>query len=282
MIGMPVFNEERHISEALESLLAQTYENLSIMIFDNCSTDRTGEICVEYAKQHSKILYQKNSKNIGSALNFLQAVDTPATENFTYFAFARGNAVYSPNAIGAAITLLEENQDASLAYPRPVWIDGDSKELKFKPIAYYDSQGCDLITRSTLALWTKPFQFYGIVRFQDAKQFFRNYKPFIGDDNAFMFFLSLRGSFCFAKDEVWKRRYTYSKESYAARMKRYRSTFFGATKGPAYLFPMLILPIKLLAIAMGANIGFALKSKLILSVIANSFQRFLVSYGGKV
>ncbi|MBL0125035.1 MAG: glycosyltransferase [Betaproteobacteria bacterium] len=41
-IGVPVYNTERFIGEALDSLLAQTFTDFEIVISDNTSTDRTG------------------------------------------------------------------------------------------------------------------------------------------------------------------------------------------------------------------------------------------------
>ncbi len=43
-VGMPVYNGERYLAEAVDSLLAQTYEDFELIICDNASTDRTGEI----------------------------------------------------------------------------------------------------------------------------------------------------------------------------------------------------------------------------------------------
>ena len=43
-IGMPVYNGENYIQNAIESVLTQTYENLELIIFDNASTDNTTEI----------------------------------------------------------------------------------------------------------------------------------------------------------------------------------------------------------------------------------------------
>ena len=48
-IGMPAYKEEFYIRQALDSLLAQDYENLELISSDNASTDRTKEICLEYA-----------------------------------------------------------------------------------------------------------------------------------------------------------------------------------------------------------------------------------------
>lgn len=52
-IGLPVYNGERYLAEALTSLLAQTYREFELIICDNASTDRTEEICRTYATLHS-------------------------------------------------------------------------------------------------------------------------------------------------------------------------------------------------------------------------------------
>jgi glycosyltransferase involved in cell wall biosynthesis len=44
-IAMPVFNSERHIRQAIDSILAQEYDHLELVISDNASTDSTPDIC---------------------------------------------------------------------------------------------------------------------------------------------------------------------------------------------------------------------------------------------
>jgi glycosyltransferase involved in cell wall biosynthesis len=44
-IGLPVYNGENYISQAIDSILAQTYENFELIISDNASTDKTESIC---------------------------------------------------------------------------------------------------------------------------------------------------------------------------------------------------------------------------------------------
>ncbi|EGJ33310.1 MULTISPECIES: glycosyltransferase [Moorena] len=44
-IGLPVYNGEEFLREALDSILAQTFEDFELIISDNCSTDATEEIC---------------------------------------------------------------------------------------------------------------------------------------------------------------------------------------------------------------------------------------------
>src|SRR5438034_7807561 len=48
-MAVPVYNGERYLGEALDSLLAQTYHDFELIICDNASTDGTGEIARSYA-----------------------------------------------------------------------------------------------------------------------------------------------------------------------------------------------------------------------------------------
>ena len=56
-ILMPVFNEEKYISQAIESILSQTYPNLEVIIVDDGSSDNTVEILQKYLND-SIHLYQ--------------------------------------------------------------------------------------------------------------------------------------------------------------------------------------------------------------------------------
>ena len=70
VIGMPVFNEQRHLEEALSSILNQTHKNILVNIVDNCSTDNTSEICQKFIAMDSRVKYIRNDRNINSGLNF--------------------------------------------------------------------------------------------------------------------------------------------------------------------------------------------------------------------
>jgi glycosyltransferase involved in cell wall biosynthesis len=68
-IGLPVYNGEDFLAEALESLLGQTYEDFELVISDNASTDGTADICLRYARQDSRVRYIRQPHNIGLAPN---------------------------------------------------------------------------------------------------------------------------------------------------------------------------------------------------------------------
>lgn len=59
---IPVYNVEQSLARCFDSVLAQTYQNLEILVIDDGSTDNSGEICDLYAQQHSqfKVVHQSN------------------------------------------------------------------------------------------------------------------------------------------------------------------------------------------------------------------------------
>ena len=74
-IGLPVYNGENFLEEAVESLLAQTFEDFELIISDNASTDRTKAICQAYAAQDDRVRYFRNHENIGASGNFTRVFD---------------------------------------------------------------------------------------------------------------------------------------------------------------------------------------------------------------
>lgn len=74
-ILIPVYNRETFIGECIQSALDQTYRDIEIVIADNASTDRTWEICKQYAARDSRIRLVRNETNIGPVRNWLRCVD---------------------------------------------------------------------------------------------------------------------------------------------------------------------------------------------------------------
>ena len=74
-IGLPVYNGDRYLEEALDSLLAQTYTDFELVISDNASTDRTEEICRSFAERDSRIRYTRADVNGGGTWTFNRVVE---------------------------------------------------------------------------------------------------------------------------------------------------------------------------------------------------------------
>mgnify|MGYP003978450967 FL=1 len=73
-ICIPHFNNKNTISQTLDSLLSQTYQNIVIKVFDNVSDDGSWEIVKEYAEKYSNIRAFQNSENIGGEANFTECI----------------------------------------------------------------------------------------------------------------------------------------------------------------------------------------------------------------
>jgi glycosyltransferase involved in cell wall biosynthesis len=85
-IGMPVYNGEKFINEAIESLLMQTFTEFELIISDNCSEDKTAEICKEYAAKDGRIKYFRQQENIGASANFSFLLNIARCEYFMWAA----------------------------------------------------------------------------------------------------------------------------------------------------------------------------------------------------
>ena len=64
---MPAYNAERYLEQAVQSVLAQTYERWELLILDDCSTDRTASIGAALARKDPRILLYRNPRNLGAA-----------------------------------------------------------------------------------------------------------------------------------------------------------------------------------------------------------------------
>jgi glycosyltransferase involved in cell wall biosynthesis len=69
-IVTPAYNEEKHLSECIESVLSQTYTNWDYTIVDNCSTDETLAIAKKYAAADPRIRVVANSLLVPAVDNF--------------------------------------------------------------------------------------------------------------------------------------------------------------------------------------------------------------------
>jgi glycosyltransferase involved in cell wall biosynthesis len=56
-VGVPVYNGEKYLAATLDTLLAQSLEDLEVVISDNASTDRTAEICRRYVGKDQRVRY---------------------------------------------------------------------------------------------------------------------------------------------------------------------------------------------------------------------------------
>lgn len=126
-IGLPVYNGERTIRQALDSLLAQDYQNFELIISDNASTDETQAICREYAAQDQRIRYCRNESNHGSVRNFNRVFELSSGQ---YFAWAAADDWRASTFITKCAAALEKVPSAVLCYTLVQFVDRDGQNLE--------------------------------------------------------------------------------------------------------------------------------------------------------
>lgn len=105
-IGMPVFNGEKYLEEAIDSILAQTYKNFELIISDNASTDNTQKICLDYVKRDPRVHYYRNSKNLGGPSNYNRVFELSSCE---YFKWAASDDLHAPEFLRKCVSVLDNN-----------------------------------------------------------------------------------------------------------------------------------------------------------------------------
>lgn len=113
-IGLPVYNGENYIAQAIDSVLAQTYTDFELVICDNGSTDRTEEICRRQAEADPRIRYHRNSENLGASANFRRSFELATGE---YFRWLAHDDVLAPQYLERCVAALDREPDAILAQP---------------------------------------------------------------------------------------------------------------------------------------------------------------------
>jgi glycosyltransferase involved in cell wall biosynthesis len=118
--GMPVFNGDRYIEIALDSLLAETFSDFEIVISDNASTDNTEAICPSYMPRDSRIRYSRNEENLGPPENFTKVFRLSRGE---YFKWAAADDVCEPEFLHRTVDALDSHKSIVLAWVRTLGLN---------------------------------------------------------------------------------------------------------------------------------------------------------------
>ena len=102
---VPIYNGENYVREAVDSAIAQTYENLEIILVNDGSKDNTHTICEEYQKNYPKLIkyFRKENGGVSTALNL-------AIKNMTgeYFTWLSHDDVYYPEKVETQVNILND------------------------------------------------------------------------------------------------------------------------------------------------------------------------------
>lgn len=125
-IGLPVYNGEKYIAQAIESILSQDFCDFELIISDNHSTDKTREICLSYQRKDGRVNYHRFDQNMGMLINFHSVLGRATSE---FFMFATYDDLREGSYIGKCMKPLLDDPCAALVYSRSKVLDADSNFL---------------------------------------------------------------------------------------------------------------------------------------------------------
>ena len=144
-IGLPVYNGQNYLAEALDSLLAQTFSDFEIILSDNGSTDGTWAIAQDYARRHARIKVLRVEENRGAAWNWN---NTFAHATAPYFKWASHDDLHDPHHLERCLAVLEQEPSVVLCYTAVRFIDADGHPIESEAgkaiIGGRRSDGCHL------------------------------------------------------------------------------------------------------------------------------------------
>lgn len=250
-IGVPVYNEERFLDCALQSLLAQDYPQVEIVLSDNASTDATLAIAHDAAHRDARVRVLRAPVNTGAIINFQRCLDAAHGELFMW---AAGHDLWSPNLVTRCVDTLTCHRSAVVAVPDAVWIDSADQPLP-QSAGTLDTRGLDPLARAFMLLWANMHPMYGLMRTQALRSTgpIPNYP---GADLILLLRMVLQGDVVPASGAVWSRRITRADEDFQGRQKRYGSSEFGMRSHRLNrLMPLVRLPYEILRAVWGSTLS---------------------------
>lgn len=191
-IGLPVYNGENFLEDAIRSVRAQELDDLELIVSDNASSDRTAQICADHAAADRRIRYVRNETNLGAAPNYNRCF---ALARGRYFKWLAHDDRIAPGYLAATVAALDARPDAVLCNTVVDYIDGHGESL-----GHYRS----VIGEADLPSPARRFavmvlrshscvDFFGLCR-REAMEGSLLHGTYHGADRAFLAQMALRGS----------------------------------------------------------------------------------------
>jgi glycosyltransferase involved in cell wall biosynthesis len=167
-VGLFVYNGERFLEEALHSILNQAFTDFELIISDNASTDRTGEIAEAYAKRDNRIRYYRSEKNMGAGWNARRVYELATGK---YFKWAAVDDLLEPDLLRRCVEILESDPDCVVAYARTKEVDENGTFIKnYVTPVKTDSNDPVARFREMMLTGHMCYQVYGVMRMSALHQ----------------------------------------------------------------------------------------------------------------
>ena len=192
-IGLPVYNGEDYLGEAIDSILAQTFVDFELVISDNGSTDSTERICEEFAARDDRIRYVRTGTNRGGSWNFHRVLELA---DGAYFRWAAHDDTIRPSYLERCVKVLDDDPSVVLCHTAVEIIDanGISEGVHQDPPMRREAAEAHIRFRDVAIHSGRNHQIFGLIR-RDALLRIPPYGSHANADGVLLARLSLIGRF---------------------------------------------------------------------------------------
>jgi glycosyltransferase involved in cell wall biosynthesis len=132
-VGVPVYNGAQWLEASLTCLRDQTYRDIEVLIYDNCSDDATPEIAQRFCAEDARFRYFRQPENKGALRNFLDVLEAAKSP---YFMWRAADDTSDLNYIEELLGLLQAHPNRDLAAPRAVSVFPDGRVAATYDVPY--------------------------------------------------------------------------------------------------------------------------------------------------
>jgi glycosyltransferase involved in cell wall biosynthesis len=207
---MTLYNNARHLPHAMESLLAQTFDNFALLLLDDASTDGTERVARQYVERDPRVRFVPHETRHAMIATWREAAELAARgwPDAPYFAWVSDHDWWHPRWLGRLVAELDADPEAVVAYPITRRVSPSGAELDKGP-RLFDTAGCaDLDAR-----WRhfchegvgSGDMVYGLIR-ADALRRAGTFREVLRPDRLLMVELNLQGRIRQVPEVLWYRR----------------------------------------------------------------------------
>lgn len=243
-VGMPIYNNPRHLEQAIDSLLAQTFTDFELLISDNASTNpRIREICEGYAARDPRVQYFRQPSNIGMFENF-DYVFTHTRAPF--FMWASDDDVWEPPFMARGMAALAADPKKSAWFCQFDYVDEKDKVLEtYQPIGDFVARQSKretlmkFLMHKTHEIGVLPYALFRRESVVEPSRVMYENRDVEGADHLFVYAYLCRYDFAVDPDTLFHKRQhirapVYSKQRQWRRLKRNFAGYSRAAAGTPY------------------------------------------------
>lgn len=199
-LGMPVYNGEKHLSAAIDSILGQSFGDFELLISDNKSTDSTAEICRDFANRDRRVRLVTQAENIGAAPNFNCVF---YNSSGTYFKWCAHDDLLETTFLEKTYERLENDPNAVLAHSyTKILPDEKSVTEIYRPVFEMPSNAPSTRLGEVMIRGRRCYEVFGLIRRNALRRssLIGNHK---GGDNVLLYRLALLGTFAIVPEPLF-------------------------------------------------------------------------------